>query len=107
MSIHKAVSALFAGLFVVAASAGAQAPADWKRAVATLHGAGFQSVEELETTADGGFEAEVFDAGQQAFELLLDATGAIRSQRLEAQASAEERIEMDVLTRLLAWPWPA
>jgi len=75
----------------------------WQAALASLQAAGFRSVEELETTADGGFEAEVFDGQQKAFEVLLDAGGAIRSQRMEAQASAEERIEMDVVVRLLPW----
>lgn len=75
----------------------------WQAALASLQAAGYRSVEELETTADGGFEAEVFDGQQKAFEVLLDAGGLIRSQRLEAQASAEERIELDVVKRLLPW----
>ena len=75
----------------------------WQVALASLQAAGYRSVEELETTADGGFEAEVFDGQQKAFEVLLDAGGVIRSQRLEAQASAEERIETEVVARLLSW----
>lgn len=83
--------------------AGAAEAPDWQAVLASLQGAGYQSVEELETTADGGFEAEVFDTRQQAFELLLDAAGTIRSQRIEAQASAEERIELAVVLRLFGW----
>ncbi|TDU28948.1 YpeB-like protein with putative protease inhibitory function [Panacagrimonas perspica] len=93
-----------AALLVVGTPATADPSASgWQAALTSLQAAGFRSVEELETTADGGFEAEVFDGQQKAFEVLLDAGGVIRSQRMEAQASAEERIEMDVVTRLLPW----
>ena len=90
---------LAVGLPLRAASAGA----GMETAVAGLQTAGYQALEELEIEADGGFEAEVFDERQQAFEVLLDASGAIRSKRLEAQTSAEDRIELKVASRLLAW----
>lgn len=97
-------AAVLAVALALSASASADAAAPgWQAVLASLQAAGFRSVEELETTADGGFEAEVFDDQQKAFEVLLDADGTIRSQRMEAQASAEERIEMEIVARLLPW----
>jgi hypothetical protein len=81
----------------------APAAAPWDAALASLEAAGFLAAEEIESTVDGGIEAEVFDAQQQEFEVVLDAHGAIRSQRLEAQDSAEERIEIATVRRLLVW----
>jgi hypothetical protein len=106
MNLHRlqraAVCAWLAA--TLGASAQAAAPAaPWGAALASLEQAGFTAIEELELTADGGFEAEVFDRQQQEFEVLLDAAGAVRSQRLEAHDSAEERVGLPIVKRLLDW----
>ena len=77
--------------------------ASYTAALASLKAAGFQSVEELETTADGGFEAEVFDAQQQAFDVRLDSSGTIKNQRADADEGPDESIEMQVMEQVVAW----
>ena len=94
---------LFVACWTVCGLAPAAAVASWDAALASLRTAGFTAIEEIESTADGGFEAEVFDDRMQEFEVVLDAGGAIRTQRLEAYDSAEERIDLAIVQRLLGW----
>jgi hypothetical protein len=101
IGLIAALAAFGLTLGVPARSASASTP--WDAALASLEQAGFASIEEIELTADGGFEAEAFDAQQQEFEILIDSTGAIRSQRLEAHDSGEERVELAVAGRLMKW----
>lgn len=77
--------------------------AGYTAALSSLKAAGFLAIEEIETTMTGGFEAEVLDAQQQPFDVMLDASGAIKSQRADADDDADEGIEMAVMERLVAW----
>lgn len=99
--VLPAGAALAAAGFAFHASA--QEPGAWRAAVTSIQGAGYTAIEELETTSFGGFEAEVFDAQEQSFELQIDSNGAIANRRMEARSSAEERIELAGATRLIDW----
>lgn len=106
MKIFRKQLAALAGCLLVplAASAAADEYASWRNALTTIKAANFKAIEELETTTFGGFEAEVFDVSEKAFELQLAKDGSVAHQRQDSgDSSNEERIDIASVESVVEW----